>query len=697
MDRETAIQEVKERWRELFPADKKKRGIICPICGSGSGAHGTGITANRSHGKPYSLKCWSCDFTGDAIDLIQQQQGLTFNAALEYAAGQLGFTIDRPTAPARSEPKSNPRATTNEPRTNQGKAPEKDTPKQEQETETRKPAAEVANYAEYYLECNARIKEPAATEYLFFRGISQATADFYCLGYDPKWISPTVKRAQQEKGSSWTPDPTARLIIPVSNNHYIARATDQNAPKEYSKMNETGGGEVEIFNERILDTAAPVFVVEGAIDALSIIEAGGSALALNSTSNARKLLEKLEKHPTKATLILSLDNDPAGQRTQTELAEGLKRLNVSYITADISGKYKDPNEALCKDKAAFKERIEQAQYNTATRPDNTAGYIDHFMEREILELMERSNIKTGFSELDKQSGGLYPGLYVIAATSSLGKTTFVHQISDQLAAAGQEVLFFSLEQSRLELVSKSLARILRQMKQGTIPGAESVGMIAPTTSLDIRRGRGGALINIAANEYKDRVKDRLSIIEGNFNCNISFIGDYIRQYIERTGSRPIVVIDYLQILQPATEDKRGTTKETIDMTVTELKRISRENNLTVFVISSVNRTNYLSPIDFESLKESGGIEYTADVIWGLQFNCINEPLFAKDKAIKEKRDRIRQAKAAKKREIQLVCLKNRYGIASFDCLFDYEPEFDLFTQRTGESKLASENPFLNIN
>ena len=679
MDRQTAITEVRENWKRLYPADKKRRGIICPLCHSGSGQHGTGITANNSHGKPNSLKCWSCGFTGDAIDLIMQEQGLTFNAALEYGAQQLGFTIDRPTG---SEPKSNPRTAT-EPRANQEK-PTKP-------TEEKKPAAPVANYAEFYLECNARIKEPAAAEYLTFRGISQATADFYCLGYKPDWISPTVIKAQQEKGSSWKPEPTPRLIIPVSNNHYIARATDPNI-KEYAKMNETGGGEVEIFNERVLYDAEQVFIVEGAIDALSIIEAGGNALALNSTSNAQKLLARLEKKPTKATLILSLDNDTAGQRTQAELAEGLKRLNVSYITADIAGKYKDPNEALTADRNAFKERIEQAQYNTAARPDNTAGYIDHFMEREILELQARANIKTGFKTLDKLSGGLYPGLYVIAATSSLGKTTFIHQVSDQLAAAGQEVIFFSLEQSRLELVSKSLARLIKQMQQGTIKGTERPESITPVTSLELRKGTGGALINIAANEYKSRVADRLSIVEGNFNCNISFIGEYIRQYINRTGSRPIVVIDYLQILQPATEDRRGTTKETIDMTVTELKRISRENNITVFVISSVNRT--LSPVDFESIKESGGIEYTADVIWGLQFNCLNDPLFTKEKAVIEKREKIRQAKASRERDIELVCLKNRYGVASFSCRFKYLPEYDLFMENTEKPQdLTTENPF----
>ena len=47
----------------------------------------------------------------------------------------------------------------------------------------------------------------------------------------------------------------------------------------------------------------------------------------------------------------------------------------------------------------------------------------------------KSDIKTGFRELDRLSGGLYPGVYCIGAISSLGKTTFTHQIADQIAAA----------------------------------------------------------------------------------------------------------------------------------------------------------------------------------------------------------------------------------------------------------------------
>ena len=107
----------------------------------------------------------------------------------------------------------------------------------------------------------------------------------------------------------------------------------------------------------------------------------------------------------------------------------------------------------------------------------------------------------------------------------------------------------------------------------------------------------------------------------------------------------------------------------------------------LIVISSVNRANYLTPIDFESLKESGGIEFTADVVWGLQLQCLNDPLFSKPNSIKEQRAKVKEAKAVTPRRIELVCLKNRYGVSSYSCYFDYYPAADLFieTDSAGES------------
>ena len=641
MDRDRAKEAIRESWRQFYPADKKG-GIVCPICGSGSGPHGTGITEDRK--RPGQLHCFACGFDGDILDLLQQERGLDFKAALEAAAAELNIPLDdlRP----RSE-----RSTAAE---DFAAVPDQRGSVSESDTGRAQP-----NNTEYYKQCRERITDPAARTYLEARGISIEAALYCGIGFDP---------AADPAGSG---HPAPRLIIPVTRAHYIARSIDPDTPKQYAKMNNKGA-EIGIFDPAgaIYPGAGVVFVTEGAIDAISIIEAGGEAVALNSTSNTEKLLKMLEAKKTGATLLLCLDNDEPGRKAAAALAAGLQRLNISYqdCGAAICGSYKDPNEALtgC-GRAQFSKSI-QAAAAQAMRPENTSYYLDTLFETDIKKQGERK--KTGFANLDREAGGLYPGLYVLAAISSLGKTSFALQLADQLAAGGNDVLFFSLEQSRLELVSKSLARITYQNDPAH-----------PATALQIRQGVKSDEIADAIADYKARAADRLSIVEGNFSCNVSFIREYTRQYMQRTGAKPVIFIDYLQILQgePA---KRQSTKEMIDSTVTELKRISRELEITVIVISSLNRANYLTPVDFESLKESGSIEYSADVIYGLQLRCINDKLFSKEGKLKEKREKVREAKAATPREIEMLCLKNRYGISSFSCYFNYYPANDVFIPAT---------------
>lgn len=58
--------------------------------------------------------------------------------------------------------------------------------------------------------------------------------------------------------------------------------------------------------------------------------------------------------------------------------------------------------------------------------------------------MNTPAIPTGFKKLDENlGGGLFEGLYVVGAVSSLGKTTLVMQIADQIAQGEQDVLIFS--------------------------------------------------------------------------------------------------------------------------------------------------------------------------------------------------------------------------------------------------------------
>ena len=657
MNRTEAAQEVKSRYAEyLRPARKKVGGrptYICPLCGNGTGKDGDGMSIDPKAKNPYTLHCFKCGFHGDIIDLYAQEHNCSISDAFRALYEYFNITIEN----ERTERPAEPRET--EKRITAPSTAENATEGQIEAVEPEK------DFTDYYRACKGNLSDTAAQAYLTFRGLSNDTAARYWLGYDLQKM---------------------RLIIPVSRSFYVARDVTGTAAKRYDNP---AGVSIDFFNKAALQNATrrPVFIVEGAIDALSIIDAGGEAVALNSASNTRKLLELLKEQRTHSTLILCLDTDDAGKKATAALADGLRGLNVPYVTADICGQYHDPNEALTSNRAAFIEAVAAAERRTL-KPDNIADYIRQDMAADVEAIKEQSTRKTGFPNLDDEAGSIYAGLYVVGGISSVGKTTFISQLADQMAEQGQHVLFFSMEQSRLEMVSKSISRQTARINTDLA-----------VNSLQIRTGAKGDNINTAVADYLRKVGDRISIVEGNFACTVSFIGDYVRAYMEQNaGVRPVVMVDYLQVIQadkdPDTGRKMTDTRQIVDHNVTELKRLSRSLEIPVFVVSSVNRSNYLVPIDYESFKESGAIEFTSDVVWGLQLAAIHDTVFDSDKKIKEKREKIAEAKEAIPREIELVCLKNRYGKSRYSVRFTYYPQYDYFVPvTTGFDKYMGATPW----
>lgn len=319
----------------------------------------------------------------------------------------------------------------------------------------------------------------------------------------------------------------------------------------------------------------------------------------------------------------------------------------------------------------------QPASKTQTNPFITvhasANYINNRFLPDIQVFRGYNDRMTGYSNLDAVQA-LYPGLYVLGAISSLGKTTFMGQMADQIASTGTPVLFFSLEQSALELYSKSISRKIYQHSLSD-PSYQTF------SSIDIRRGKadGTRELQEQMNDYVQTVKDNLWVIECNFVVTVEEIIGNVTQFIQQFGIKPVVFIDYLQIIAPSTINGRLLDgRAAIDHAVHTLKSFQSLNQMTIFAICSLNRQNYMVPIDFEAFKESGGIEYTADCVWGLQLQCIHDDIFNKDGKIKEKREKIKEAKAKIPRQIELVVLKNRYGRTSYSLQFEYNPVYDTF-------------------
>ena len=467
-----------------------------------------------------------------------------------------------------------------------------------------------------------------------------------------------------------------------------------------------------IFNERaITEAQKPIIVVEGEIDALSIIDVGGEAIGLGSANNYMQLVDLLENERPAQPLILALDQDEAGKRIEDQLAEELKRLQIPFYRYNITGAAKDANEALLANRDSFKETIEelnrlpemeQKAAEEAIREEYkktcAASYLQDFLGG-ITEAANTPAISTGFMKLDGLlDGGLYEGLYIMGAISSLGKTTLALQIIEQIAQQGQDVLIFSLEMSRHELIAKSISRLTFLAAKDKRNAKTTRGITAGSRYKRYSQTEK-SLINDALATYKDYAQ-HIYIHEGIGDIGVKQIKEIVQKHIAITGNKPVVLIDYLQILAPY--EVRASDKQNTDKATLELKRLSRDCKIPVIGISSFNRDNYTAPVNNASFKESGAIEYSADVLMGLQYEGMDyregETDSNRQKRIRTLiKDMERQAEQGEAQKIQVKILKNRNGrkgqtVFDFYAMFNCFKEVDIFAD---EGKIT-EDPFAEL-
>lgn len=652
---------IKEYADENLTHDRTNRKLYaCPYCDSGHGTSDNSTGAFSVDMKTYRFKCFSCNRTGDIFDLIGQVEKIeNFTDKVNRAVSLYG---------------TEPAETVQYDQISHGNIHTGMTEEQKEITK------------EYIRQCRNNSDK---TEYFHQRGLSDSIVQRFSLGYDE----------------------LNRLItIPYgTGTYYITRKIDE---KAYRKPPTEKYGTEPVFNQSALYNAEtlPVFVCEGAMDALSIMSAGGVAVATGGTSHGNLLQAIKEKRPD-TTLIICYDNDEAGRKGSEKLSQDLTELNIPHVIASYPADTacKDVNDLLREDvqdylsqtgKTAYageqishvrtdkfvrdmlenartQANIQENQMSNESKTDhktdevqlaiqssNILEYMTNQGFRDDLERFRKTSSKeTGFPKLDQETGGLYSGLYIVGAVSSLGKTTFIHQMADQMAERGETVLYFSMEQSRAEMVSKSISRQI----------AKIYGANSDISSLKIRKGKADdGKVYEAMKKYQEYA-ERVNIVQTGFSSDISFIEKVTNTFIQEKGVTPIVVIDYLQII-----DIEGnmTDRQRIDNIIKKLKKIQLQHGLTMIVISSLNRSNYTTAIDFESFKESGLIEYSADVVWGLQLEAIH--------TAKGDREILQKAKADIPRKIELVCLKNRYGISNFTKSFEYYPKCDYFIESANQ-------------
>ena len=112
----------------------------------------------------------------------------------------------------------------------------------------------------------------------------------------------------------------------------------------------------------------------------------------------------------------------------------------------------------------------------------------------------------------------------------------------------------------------------------------------------------------------------------------------------------------------------------------ELKRISRDFKTPVIGISSFNRDNYNNAVSMQAFKESGAIEYSSDVLIGLQLKGAGDKDFDPT-----------EAKKKNPREVELVILKNRNGQTGAKVPFEFYPMFNYFVENDNPQYILADS------
>jgi replicative DNA helicase len=292
------------------------------------------------------------------------------------------------------------------------------------------------------------------------------------------------------------------------------------------------------------------------------------------------------------TLALEVVNDSKRRKASAKLQQACGAL------AKTAERNWDDDWSLAR--AAIREAEQAASAHAITK--GLAALCDEYIAEER-NGKAAGKVGTGIAECDDYFGKLGAGeVLVMAGRPAVGKTALAIQMADSVVRAGGRAMIVSLEMNGKDLVG----RIAKQ-----------------------RAGRGSAITRgcskaeyDAAKEARirsaEKLKDdaqRLNIFEVAETNSVSRIEDRVAMLASADELPDVVVIDYLQLIQP--EDSRTAREQQVATMSRRLKLMALAFRVPVILLSQLNRDaekNDRRP-RLSDLRESGSIEQDADRVW----------------------------------------------------------------------------------
>ncbi|MBN1287866.1 MAG: replicative DNA helicase [Anaerolineae bacterium] len=288
-------------------------------------------------------------------------------------------------------------------------------------------------------------------------------------------------------------------------------------------------------------------------------------------------------------------------RTIARLAVRRRLLAAAGRIAELAHKEDSEIEQVLDDaSAAFLEATaRRAAQTDATLGETLSAVYDQTAAR-YSDPAQQAGLPTGFKDLDALLGGMHPGdLLLVAARTSMGKTTWLLNVALHAAQHGAHVGIFSLEQDKAQLAQRFLAAAsgidLLRLRLGRITPEEWKRFVEacarldrlPTMHLDDVQGATPAQLRAKARAWQ--LYDGLDL----------------------------VIVDYVQRMKSGTPaDERNRVQALAEITG-GLKDLARELGVPVLAAAQLNRAvdnRQDKRPQLSDLRESGNLEIDTDVV-----------------------------------------------------------------------------------
>lgn len=294
---------------------------------------------------------------------------------------------------------------------------------------------------------------------------------------------------------------------------------------------------------------------------------------------------------------------------------------------------------------------------------------------------------TGYPQMDqKLNGGFTPGLHCLGAIASLGKSTWTQQMAEQMSAMGTPVIIYSLEMPIDAITTKAISRHTFMDDDARLAHRQKTS--DDIVNVNCRRAFDKfewSVIKKAAVSVSDLSTNLRVFDSGTGSWTIDRIGKHVQDWILIHQKKPVVIIDYLQIIAPPDRLATCSDKQLVDYSIHRLKVLSDYFGITIILISNLNRDSYDNPVDFKAFKESGSIEYSCDTVLGMQLSGAGEAGFNSA-----------EAKARSPRSVEINILKQRYGRIGQRVCYEYFCDYNYFNELPDDKDKSKKMPEKNV-